>query len=102
MCSTPHTLAMPCYLYLVLWLVVEPAAREQQLASTLWQRWLLLWGAMSGGGEEELHHTLQGWDVTGLFPAMESKNTGIICRNEILESTIKIEGFQWKQGATLV
>ena len=51
-----------------------------------------------GVSEEEKHHTLQGWDVTGLFPAMQSESTGLIVRNEIIKCKIKINGFLWKHG----
>ena len=42
-----------------------------------------------GIGEEELHQTLIGLDVVGLFPAMKSKNTGRIIRRRIIKSKIK-------------
>ena len=40
-----------------------------------------------GIGEEELHVTLEGYDVVGLFPSLESENTGRIVREEVRESS---------------
>ena len=51
-----------------------------------------------GIGEEELHQTLIGLDVVGLFPAMKSENTGRIVRKRFIMSKIKIEGFDWRHG----
>ena len=51
-----------------------------------------------GIGEEELHQTLIGLDVVGLFPAMKSKNTGRIIRRRIIKSKINTRGFNWRQG----
>ena len=33
---------------------------------------------------------------------MQSQSTGYICRNEILQSNIHIDGFNWKQGARYI
>ena len=55
-----------------------------------------------GIGEEELHQTLLGLDVVGLFPAIKSKNTGQIVRRMVVRSNIKIKGFNWKYGARYI
>ena len=48
-----------------------------------------------GGGlsEDELHTSLLGFDVVGLFPAMSSEVTGLIVRRSIVNSRMKIDGF---------
>ena len=55
-----------------------------------------------GISEEELHLTLIGLDVVGLFPAMMSKTTGEIILKMVLKSMIQIRGFQWKQGVRYI
>ena len=34
--------------------------------------------------------------MVGLFPAMESANTGRIVRKKLIKSTMEIDGFPWK------
>ena len=55
-----------------------------------------------GVGEQELHLTLQGYDVVGLFPAMTSETTGRIIRKIILKSALQVRGFCWRQAARYV
>ena len=49
-------------------------------------------------GEEELHQTLLGLDVVGLFPAIQSASTGRV-RSRIMKSGMKLKGLDWKHGA---
>ena len=55
-----------------------------------------------GIGEEELNIALEGYDVVGLFPALESVNTGKIIREEIKRSNMKVNGFNWRQAARYI
>ena len=51
---------------------------------------------------EDQEICLLGLDVVALFPSMTSETTGKIIRKHVLKSPIKIEGFDWKQGARYV
>ena len=46
-----------------------------------------------GIGEEELHQTLLGLDVVGLFPAIQSASAGRIVSRRIKKSGIQMNGF---------
>ena len=45
---------------------------------------------------------LLGLDVVALFPSMKSLTTGRIVRDHVLRSPLKIEGFNWRQGARYI
>ena len=45
---------------------------------------------------------LLGLDVVALFPSMQSSTTGKIIRQYVLESPLKIEGFDWREGARYI
>ena len=45
---------------------------------------------------------LLGLDVVALFPSMQSVTTGRIVRQHVLRSPLKIEGFDWRQGARYI
>ena len=51
---------------------------------------------------EDQEICLLGLDVVALFPSMKSKETGLIIRHQVLKSPIKVEGFDWKQGARYI
>ena len=51
---------------------------------------------------EDQEICLLGLDVVALFPSMSSETTGKIIRKHVLLSPIKIEGFDWRQGARYV
>ena len=46
--------------------------------------------------------TLEGYDVVGLFPSLESQNTGRIIRNAVLKSDLEVMGFSWQQAARYI
>ena len=41
-------------------------------------------------------------DVVALLPSMQSATTGRIVREHVLKSPLKIDGFDWKQGARYI
>ena len=43
-----------------------------------------------------------GLYVVAFFPSMQSANTGKIIRQHVLKSPLKIEGFDWKEGARYI
>jgi hypothetical protein len=51
---------------------------------------------------EDQEICLLGLDVVALFPSMQSATTGRIVREHVLKSPLKIEGFDWKQGARYI
>ena len=51
---------------------------------------------------EDQEICLLGLDVVALFPSMKSEQTGKIIRHTVMTSPIKIEGFDWKQGARYI
>ena len=51
---------------------------------------------------EDQEFCLLGLDVVALFPSMQSQTTGLIIRQHVLKSPIKMEGFEWRQGARYI
>ena len=51
---------------------------------------------------EDQEVCLLGLDVVALFPSMKSLTTGRIVREHVLRSPLKIEGFNWRQGARYI
>ena len=51
---------------------------------------------------EDQEVCLIGLDVVALFPSMKSANTGKIIRQHVLKSELKIEGFDWREGARYI
>ena len=45
---------------------------------------------------------LLGLDVVALFPSMSSQMTGKIIREHVIKSPMKIDGYDWKQGARYI
>ena len=43
-----------------------------------------------------------GLDVVGLFPAMKSKNSGMILRRQAVKNPMKVKGFRWRHGARYI
>ena len=52
--------------------------------------------------EKDLDVCLLGNDVVALFPSIKSKSTGKIVRKRVILSSLKFEGFDWRQGARYV
>ena len=51
---------------------------------------------------EDQEICLIGLDVVALFPSMQSKTTGKIIRQYVRDSPLKIEGFDWREGARYI
>ena len=51
---------------------------------------------------EDQEIVLLGLDVVALFPSMQSRNTGKIIRQYVLQSPLKIDGFDWREGARYI
>ena len=55
-----------------------------------------------GINEDDLEMCILGLDVVGLFPAMKSKNSGMILRRQAVKNPLKVKGFKWKHGARYI
>ena len=51
---------------------------------------------------EDQEICLLGLDVVALFPSMSSVTTGLIVRKHVMMSPMKIEGYDWQQGARYI
>ena len=51
---------------------------------------------------EDQEVCLIGLDVGALFPSMKSTTTGKIIRQHVLKSKLKIDGFDWREGARYI
>ena len=51
---------------------------------------------------EDQEICLLGLAVVALFPSMQSANTGRIIRQQVLKSPLKIDGFDFREGARYI